>query len=98
MTFSNAGPEALVGRAAGLVLIRAFLGRGGRDGEALWLVDDLGVGRTALLDTAAGAALTAGNEVLGASVVEFEADLPLRVAPGPPPALRSVHAAQQDTL
>ena len=98
MTFPSAGPEALVGHAAEFALIREFLGRGASNGEVPWLAGGPGVGRTALVDTAAGAASPAGTQALRAPGAEFEADLPLRAAPGSPLALRSMHPARQDTL
>jgi hypothetical protein len=44
-------------------------------GEALLLLGDPGVGKTALLDAAASAAAEAGMWVLRAAGVQFEADL-----------------------
>ncbi len=68
-------PEALAGRAGELGAIAGFLDRVERDGAALFLSGQLGIGKTVLLDAAAGAAEAAGMLVLRAGGVEFEADV-----------------------
>jgi DNA-binding CsgD family transcriptional regulator/tetratricopeptide (TPR) repeat protein len=71
-----AAAGAMVGRSGELVLIGTFLDRARTEGEALLLLGEPGVGKTALLDAAADMASKAGARVLGAAGVEFEADLP----------------------
>ncbi|WP_218136101.1 AAA family ATPase [Nonomuraea jiangxiensis] len=69
-------PEGgLIGRAAELGLIDAFLDRAAADGAALVLSGEPGVGKTALLDAAARAASAKGTRVLRAAGAEFEADI-----------------------
>jgi DNA-binding CsgD family transcriptional regulator len=67
--------EVLVGRSSELAAITAFVKRAGTDGEALLLLGEPGVGKTALLDAAASAAADAKMLVMRAVGVEFEADL-----------------------
>jgi len=71
----DAAGEAPIGRRGELAAIQAFVQRTRRDGEALVLVGEPGVGKTLLLDAAANMAETAGARVLRASGVEFEAEL-----------------------
>jgi DNA-binding CsgD family transcriptional regulator len=65
----------LVGRSRELELISGFLDRAGREGEALLLNGEPGVGKTAILDYAADAALAARAHVVRAAGVEFEAEM-----------------------
>jgi DNA-binding CsgD family transcriptional regulator len=67
--------EGLVGRSSELALIRSFLDRAARNGEALVVLGEPGVGKTRLLDVAAAAGAENGSRVLRASGVEFEADV-----------------------
>jgi DNA-binding CsgD family transcriptional regulator len=67
--------EVLVGRSSELAAITAFVERAGTGGEALLLLGEPGVGKTALLDAAASVAADTGRLVLRAAGVEFEADL-----------------------
>jgi DNA-binding CsgD family transcriptional regulator len=67
--------ETLFGRGRELQLIAAYLRRASLDGETLVLHGEPGVGKTALLDAAADAALKGGSLVLRAAGAEFEADL-----------------------
>src|ERR1700754_3167521 len=69
------GPTGLVGRDAELDVIRSFLSAVAVDGRSLLLVGDEGLGKTTLLDVAAGMALSAGMRVLRAAGVQFEADV-----------------------
>ena len=69
-------PGSLLGRAGELALIGEFLDRAGRDGDAMLVTGEPGVGKTALLDAAAERAAARGVQVLRASGVEFEADIP----------------------
>src|SRR6202045_2198851 len=71
----DAAGEAPIGRRGELAAIQAFVQRTCRDGEALIVVGEPGVGKTLLLDAAANMAETAGARVLRASGVEFEAEL-----------------------
>jgi DNA-binding CsgD family transcriptional regulator len=65
----------LVGRELELELIGAFLGRAAAWGEALLLVGEPGVGKSALLQAAVGRAAAADMRVLRAAGVEFEAEV-----------------------
>jgi DNA-binding NarL/FixJ family response regulator len=67
--------EALVGREIELGLIAQFLDRASRDGDALLLSGEPGVGKTLLLNAGAEMATAAGCRVLRASGVEFEVDV-----------------------
>jgi DNA-binding CsgD family transcriptional regulator len=64
-----------VGRDEELGVIQAFLGRAATDGDALVLLGEAGVGKTALLDAAADAASAGGTRVLRTRGVEFEAEM-----------------------
>lgn len=70
----TAGP--LVGRAAELAAIRAFLDVAGSGGGALLLTGEPGMGKSALLDVAARMAPAAGMSLLRVSGVQAETDLP----------------------
>ncbi|GHH73511.1 LuxR family transcriptional regulator [Streptomyces sulfonofaciens] len=72
--FTDDAADALVGRARQLERIRDFLGSTDRGG-ALLLSGDPGVGKTALLNAVAEAAVADGSQVLRAAGVEFEADV-----------------------
>jgi predicted ATPase len=65
----------LVGRDGEIQLLVSFLDRAAQDGAALLVLGDPGVGKTALLDAAAGTAARAGARVLRAAGVQFEAEL-----------------------
>jgi DNA-binding CsgD family transcriptional regulator len=65
----------LVGRGAEIDVLRSFIDCAGRSGEALVLVGDVGVGKTALLDVAAGRAISLGFEVVRVVGAEFEAEI-----------------------
>jgi DNA-binding CsgD family transcriptional regulator len=71
----DAAGEALIGRRGELATVQAFVERSLRDGEALLLFGEPGVGKTLLLDVAANTATSAGARVLRASGVEFEAGI-----------------------
>src|SRR5262249_26068423 len=68
-------PEGVVGRGAEIDLLQSFVARVGRRGEALVLVGEAGVGKTALLDVAAARAASLGFEVVRAAGAEFEAEI-----------------------
>ncbi len=68
--------EFLFGRSSELATITAFVERAGIGGEALLLLGEPGVGKTALLDATASVAAEAGMSVLRAAGAQFEADLP----------------------
>jgi AAA ATPase domain len=67
--------DALFGRDRELELIREFLDRATAHGDALVLLGDPGVGKTALLKAAETMATAAGGRVLTAAGVESEADV-----------------------
>jgi DNA-binding CsgD family transcriptional regulator len=67
--------ELLFGRSSELAAITAFVERARTGGEALLLLGEPGVGKTALLEAAASAAAEADMSVLRAAGVQFEADL-----------------------
>jgi len=67
--------EPLVGRDHDLGLVRGFVDGAVVSGGALLLSGDAGVGKTVLLDAAAGLALGAGARVVRASGVEFESTM-----------------------
>jgi DNA-binding CsgD family transcriptional regulator len=67
--------ETLIGRRGELAIVRALIERTRRDGQALLLFGEPGVGKTMLLDAAAEMAASAGVSVLRASGVEFEASI-----------------------
>jgi hypothetical protein len=71
----DAAGEALIGRHGELAAVQAFVERSRRDGEALVLFGEPGVGKTLFLDVAANMATSAGARVLRASGVEFEAGI-----------------------
>jgi DNA-binding CsgD family transcriptional regulator len=73
-TGPSAEPE-VVGRGAEIDALQSFIERAGRVGEALVLVGDAGVGKTALLDVAARRAGSLGFSVVRAAGAEFEADI-----------------------
>lgn len=64
-----------MGRARELGLLRAFVDTASTDGGSLLVVGEAGVGKTSLLDAAAGHAAELGMRVLRASGVEFEAEV-----------------------
>jgi len=68
--------DVLVGRDRELRAVASFVERAAAGGEALLLFGDPGVGKTALLDTAAAAASNAGCLNLRLAGVEFEAEAP----------------------
>ena len=69
-------PESWPGRDKELLLIGEFLDRAARGGDAMLVTGEPGVGKTVLLDVAAERATARGIQVLRASGVEFEADIP----------------------
>src|SRR6187200_1503184 len=75
MKRSSADPEGVVGRGAEIDLLQSFIDRARLGGEALVLVGDAGVGKTALLDIAARRASSLGARVVRAAGAEFEADI-----------------------
>ena len=70
-----AGRDELVGRGAEIDVLESFVDRAGRAGEALVVVGDVGVGKTALLDRAARRAGSLGFTVVRAAGAEFEAEI-----------------------
>ena len=76
LTRSRPVPGVLLGRDHELARIGAFLDRVARSGDAMLLIGEPGIGKTALLGTAADWALAGGARVLRASGVEFETDIP----------------------
>ena len=73
---SPAGPaEPLVGRDHDLGLVRGFVEEAMVSGGALLLSGDAGVGKTVLLDAAAGQARGTGARVVRAAGVEFESTM-----------------------
>ena len=67
--------DGLVGRGAEIDVLQSFIVRAGLGGEALVLVGDAGVGKTALLDVAARRAISLGINVARAGGGEFEAEI-----------------------
>jgi DNA-binding CsgD family transcriptional regulator len=67
--------DALVGRGSELELIRGFLDRAAGGGEALVVLGEPGVGKTALLRAAETMAVAAGCRLLAAAGVESEAEV-----------------------
>jgi DNA-binding CsgD family transcriptional regulator len=67
--------ESLFGRRLELALIQSFLDGATVSGGALLLLGEPGVGKTALLNAAAEAAMAAETQVVRAAGVEFEADV-----------------------
>jgi DNA-binding CsgD family transcriptional regulator len=68
--------ERLIGRDAELAAIRAVVASASRDGGALLLQGDAGIGKSALLEEGVEAAKTAGIRVLRVTGVRTEAHLP----------------------
>jgi DNA-binding CsgD family transcriptional regulator len=68
-------PGRLRGRDGELGALRGFLSRTAGSGAALLLTGEPGIGKTTLLDSAAGSATRAGMRVLRATGVEFEAEV-----------------------
>lgn len=71
----SAHAPALIGRERELDLVDSFLARAALDAEALLLVGEPGVGKSALLEAAAARAAAGGTRVLRAVGAEFESDL-----------------------
>lgn len=69
--------EVLVGREVALARVRSFLDQARLGGCSLLVYGEPGVGKTALLDTAAAMATAAGCRVVRAAGVEFETEMPL---------------------
>lgn len=67
--------EQLIGRDHDLGLVRGFVDEAMVSGGALLLSGDAGVGKTVLLDAAAGQAHGAGTRVVRAAGVEFESTI-----------------------
>lgn len=67
--------ETLIGRDHDLGLVRGFVDEAMVSGGALLLSGDAGVGKTVLLDAAAGQAHGAGARVVRAAGVEFESSI-----------------------
>jgi AAA ATPase domain len=63
----------LVGREHDIALVRRFVERSARDGGALLLSGDAGVGKTALLETAVAHGRSVGVRILRATGTQFEA-------------------------
>jgi len=73
---ARTGPaEQLIGRDHDLGLVRGFVDEAMVSGGALLLSGDAGVGKTVLLDAAAGQAHGAGARVVRAAGVEFESTI-----------------------
>ena len=73
---ARTGPaEQLIGRDHDLGLVRGFVDEAMVSGGALLLSGDAGVGKTVLLDAAAGQARGAGTRVVRAAGVEFESTI-----------------------
>jgi DNA-binding CsgD family transcriptional regulator len=68
-------PEGLVRRDVEIGVLQSFIERARLSGEALLLIGEAGVGKTALLDVAARRALSLGVSVVRAAGAEFEADV-----------------------
>ncbi|WP_225847483.1 AAA family ATPase [Streptomyces sp. HPF1205] len=68
-------PERLIGRDGDLEFIRSHFNGSPVHGAALLLSGEAGIGKTALLNAVAAEAAQAGDRVLRASGVEFEADI-----------------------
>ena len=68
-------PEALTGRTRELGFLQGFARETAVSGGALMLSGDPGMGKTALLNTLAGSALTSRMTVLRAAGLEFEAEV-----------------------
>ena len=72
---STRGDEMLVGRDDELELLREFLARAAAGGDALLVLGEAGVGKTALLRAAKRMVGEAGGRFLAAAGVESEADV-----------------------
>ena len=73
---ARTGPaEQLIGRDHDLGLVRGFVDEATVSGGALLLSGDAGVGKTVLLDAAAGQARGTGTRVVRAAGVEFESTI-----------------------
>ena len=70
-----AGARRRVGRDAEIDVLQSFIERATLNGEALLLIGDAGVGKTALLDVTARRAISLGVSVVRAAGAEFEADI-----------------------
>ena len=70
-----AEPDGVVGRDGEIDVLQSFIERACRSGEALVLVGEAGVGKTALLDVGAQRALCLGARVVRATGAEFEAGI-----------------------
>src|SRR5438132_11245756 len=81
-------PDGLIGRARELSVLRDLLDRLPREGGALVLRGDAGIGKTVLLADAPARAKAAGFQVLTATGVQSETHLPF---PGLHPLLRPTH-------
>src|SRR5690242_1097639 len=67
----------LIGRDAELAAVDRLLGRlEAREGAALLLVGEAGIGKTSVLGEAVGRARSAGVRVAAARAAEFERDVP----------------------
>jgi DNA-binding CsgD family transcriptional regulator len=75
---STADPRGgfLFGREAEVELVHRFLAAAGEDGRTLLFTGPAGIGRTALLDAAAGTAVASGAFVARTAGFEDEADVP----------------------
>ena len=67
--------EKLFGREADLTAVRSFIGQAASRGGTLLLSGEPGMGKTALLDAAERAATAAGQRIVRAAGVEFEASV-----------------------
>ena len=65
----------LVGRERELAQLRSFVTLAAEEGGSLLVAGEAGVGKTSLLDVAAGEAASAGATVVRGAGVEFEADV-----------------------
>lgn len=68
--------ERLFGRDGELEVLEEFVSRSADAGGALVVFGEPGVGKTALVDAAAGSADARGTRIVRAAGVQFEADLP----------------------
>jgi DNA-binding CsgD family transcriptional regulator/tetratricopeptide (TPR) repeat protein len=68
-------PVTLLGRENELAVLHRFVRASSTDGATLLILGDPGVGKTALLQSAAHTAPATGSRLLRASGVEFEADM-----------------------
>ena len=72
----DGSPPKVHGRGRELRMLGSFLDRAARDGAALALAGEPGVGKSLLLDLATEMAANRGIRILRGSGTEFEADLP----------------------